>query len=719
MSRPLFLLLIIATLLPLLGACKGNDSQSYVKHLVFPDGISDAEKIRLSAHVVPSPQQLAWQELEMTAFVHFTVNTFTGKEWGHGDESPEIFNPSELDARQWAQALKDGGMKLVILTAKHHDGFCLWPTKTTKHSVVSAPWKDGKGDVVKELKEACDEVGLKFGVYLSPWDRNAPCYGDYQAYNDFFVEQLTELLTWYGQIDEVWFDGACGEGPNGKKQVYDWERVYKVINELQPNAVGAIMGGDVRWVGTESGYGRVTEWSVTPYAPGGSQESEEINQQLGLKATSPDLGSRELVLKANELFWYPAEVDVSIRPGWFYHEEEDHQVKSLAKLVDIYFNSVGYNAVLLLNVPPDRRGLIHESDVARLKEFREYLDAMHAVNMMAGADGAGVRHANRAIDGEKDTWFEVSELPATIEYAFHGEKSFDVVSIQEYIAQGQSVESFAVEALVNGQWVEVGSSTTIGYKKMLRCKPITTNKVRLIIKEARDGARISEIALYKAPDILTDAVIRRDKNGLVHLSSESMTPVITYTLDGTEPTAQSAVYSEPFALPNGGVVKARSFINNFATAGSVVTRVFDVAKTNWKVVACSDQLPAFSADKAIDDDPATMWHSQWEQPTVKHPHFIEVDMGETLQLTGFSYTPRADGNKSGTIERYDFLVSQDGRKWTSVVTNGVFDNMLNNPVHQNVAFQKAVSARYFKFVSRSGILHEDWISMGEIGVLTR
>lgn len=714
-----FIQLLTLGLLLLLPSCDGNSREAYVKHLVFADGTSDDEKVRLSAHVVPTPQQLAWQELEMTAFVHFTVNTFTGHEWGDGKESPEIFNPSELDARQWARALKDGGMKLVILTAKHHDGFCLWPTKTTTHSVVSSPWKDGKGDVVRELKDACDEVGLKFGIYLSPWDRNAACYGDYQGYNDFFIEQLTELLTWYGDIDEVWFDGANGEGPNGKKQEYDWARIYKTIDELQPNAVGAIMGGDVRWVGTESGYGRETEWSVTPYAPDGLPEGVANNKKMGLDATSADLGSRALVTKADQLYWFPAEVDVSIRPGWFYHAEEDNHVKSLTKLVDIYFNSVGANAVLLLNVPPDRRGLIHENDVTRLKEFNEYIQAMHAANMIKGAKASGIKGAQRTIDGDKKSYVEITSLPATIEYNLGAEKEFDVISLKEYIAGGQSVEFFTIDAFVDGEWREIASSTTIGYKKMLRCRPITTDKVRVTIKEARDGALISEFALYKAPELLTDPVISRKKSGEVTISTDLPSTVITYTTDGSEPTAESTVFVKPFEMEEGGTVKARSFINHFTMAGSVVTKNFDISKKNWKVVDCSDYVAGYEAEKAIDDDLSTMWHSQWSNPKIKHPHFISVDMGKSHKLTGFSYTPRSDGNKSGTIDRYDFLVSKDGKSWQSIITNGMFDNMLNSPVHQDVRFAKPIEARYFKFQSRKGILNEDWISMGEIGVLTR
>ncbi|RYZ59326.1 MAG: alpha-L-fucosidase, partial [Chitinophagaceae bacterium] len=304
---------------------------------------SEAAIVRKAAHVVPSPRQLKWQQMELTAFFHFGVNTFTGREWGDGKEDPKVFNPTALDARQWVREAKAAGFKLVILTAKHHDGFCLWPTATTAHSVKSSLWKDGKGDVVKEVAQACKEYGISFGVYLSPWDRNAAVYGT-EAYNDFFIAQLTELLTGYGKVDEVWFDGANGEGPNGKKQVYDFERYYKHIRKLQPQAVIAVMGPDVRWVGTETGYGREQEWSVVP-ANNLNPEGIAANSQQGL-AFKPqgdmmgnDLGSREKIKTAKGLVWYPAETDVSIRPGWFYHEKDDEKVKTTEKLLDIYYSS--------------------------------------------------------------------------------------------------------------------------------------------------------------------------------------------------------------------------------------------------------------------------------------------------------------------------------------------------------------------------------------------
>lgn len=478
-----------------------EDGPFYVKSVTFSTGTSLDEKIRMAARVIPDSQQLAWQKLEMTAFIHFTVNTFTGLEWGDGDESPEVFNPTEFDAKQWARIISETGMNMIILTCKHHDGFCLWPTNTTSHSVKYSPWKAGKGDIVKEVREACDEYGLKFGIYLSPWDRNAESYGDSPAYNNFFMQQLKELLTWYGNIDEVWFDGANGEGPNGKVQEYDWEAYYRLIEKYQPGAVTAIMGEDIRWVGTESGYGRETEWSVTAFAPGGGDESKKINETLELQATSTDLGSRILIDKANKLFWYPAEVDVSIRPGWFYHKEQDDKVKSLEKLVDIYFNSVGRNAVLLLNIPPDTRGLIHENDAIRLREFKSYIDQIFDENI---AFRAFTRFpgARKSVDGKSNTYTYIDEFPAEIEYKFPFAEDFNVFMIKEFISKGQRIENFKLEAFVNDDWLELTTSTTVGYKKLLRFPNVKSDRIKLTIDRSRDNAMIAEIGLFLETDTI-------------------------------------------------------------------------------------------------------------------------------------------------------------------------------------------------------------------------
>lgn len=435
----------------------------------------------MAARLVPTPQQLEWQQMELTAFLHFGINTFTGREWGDGKENPALFNPTDFDAEQWVRSLKEAGFKMAILTAKHHDGFCLWPTKTTGHSVAASPWKDGKGDVVRELRDACDKYGIKFGVYLSPWDRNASCYGDSPKYNEFFIEQLTELLTNYGEVHEVWFDGANGEGPNGKKQEYDWTAILSTIRRLQPRAVTAIMGDDVRWVGNERGLGRETEWSATVLTPGTYARCEEQNKALGVKATSKDLGGRDMLVNAKELFWYPSEVDVSIRPGWFYHQQEDNQVKSLKHLTDIYFKSVGYNSVLLLNIPPDQRGRISDADVNRLKEFADYRKEIFADNRVKG----GLK-AWTARPGD------------TRVYQLKPKSEINVVMLREDISKGQRMEAFTVEALTADGWKEIAKGTTVGYKRLIRIPAVEARQLRVKVDACRLAANISEVAAYYA-----------------------------------------------------------------------------------------------------------------------------------------------------------------------------------------------------------------------------
>ena len=494
MNKLLISLLLSSTLI---GGVQAQKKENYyVKHVEFPQDATLEQKVDMAARLVPTPQQYAWQQMELTAFLHFGINTFTGREWGDGKEDPALFNPSELDAGQWVKSLKNAGFKMVILTAKHHDGFCLWPTATTKHSVASSPWKNGQGDVVKELRKACDKYDMKFGVYLSPWDRNAECYGDSPRYNEFFVRQLTELLSNYGEVHEVWFDGANGEGPNGKKQVYDWDAFYKTIQRLQPKAVMAIMGDDVRWVGNEKGIGRETEWTATVLTPGIYSRSQENNKRLGVFGKAEDLGSRKILEKATELFWYPSEVDVSIRPGWFYHAEEDGKVKSLKHLSDIYFQSVGYNSVLLLNIPPDRRGLIHEADIKRLKEFADYRQQTFA--------------DNRVKNGRK-CWCATSG--SEIVYTLKAKSEINLVMLQEDITKGQRVEAFTVEALTDKGWKEVGKGTTIGYKRMLRFPAVNANKLRVRIDECRLTAYVSQVAAYYA-EPLQEETTKEDWNNL-------------------------------------------------------------------------------------------------------------------------------------------------------------------------------------------------------------
>lgn len=460
------------------------------------------------ASIVPNERQIRFQQLEFYAFIHFTVNTFTDREWGDGSESPSIFHPEKLDAEQWARAVKSAGMRGLILTCKHHDGFCLWQTRLTEHSVAASPWKNGRGDVVREVSDACRKYGLKFGVYLSPWDMNCPLYGQGKAYDDYFVGQLTELLTNYGEVFSVWFDGACGEGPNGKKQYYDWERYYGVIRQLQPNACISVCGPDIRWCGNEAGYTRPAEWSVVPkrardseIIAGKSQhaDNEEFRQRR-VDARDSDLGSREILENEQELIWYPAEVNTSIRPGWFWHESENDKVRSLDELVNIYNNSVGGNATFLLNIPPTKEGLLHENDVKRLAELGEYLKKAFANNLLDEAqlssNGTGVEEVR--VDSYDGCFTaEKGRNTAEITAAWSSPVSIGNIVLKENIRMGQRVESFMVEAGNKGLFTEVYSGTVIGYKRIIPLKNITADSVRIRITDSRTEPTLSFIGIYE------------------------------------------------------------------------------------------------------------------------------------------------------------------------------------------------------------------------------
>lgn len=467
---------------------------------------------RLTA-VVPSARQIAWQQMEFYSFVHFTVNTFTGREWGDGTEPEEIFNPTAFDASQWVDAVKAAGMKGMILTCKHHDGFCLWPSRYTRHSVADSPFREGKGDVVREVADACRKGGIRFGIYLSPWDRNSPLYGQGKAYDDYFVNQLTELLTGYGEICSVWFDGACGEGPNGKKQVYDWERYYEVIRRLQPGACIHVCGPDVRWCGNEAGDTRPSEWSVVPkrtseteMIASKSQQADETGfRERKISAGDRDLGSRSVLADEPELIWYPAEVNTSIRPGWFYHEQEDEQVRSLEELLTIYYHSAGGNAGFLLNIPPTKEGLFHENDVKRLKQIGEYLKKTFAVNLLEGAqlkaDGWKEGHEiDRVRTDDYDGCYRTEDgvRRAEITIAFPEAKRVSHVVLKENIRMSQRIEGFEIAAVEPESEEEkvVYCGTVVGYKKIARFPETRVDRLVIRITDSRVCPTLSFIGVY-------------------------------------------------------------------------------------------------------------------------------------------------------------------------------------------------------------------------------
>ncbi len=453
---------------------------------------------------VPSEAQLEWQQMETNAFLHFTTNTFTGKEWGYGDESPEIFNPSELDVDQWISTLADAGFKGVVLTCKHHDGFTLWPSEHTDHSVEGSPWEDGQGDIVGLVEQACRRHGLKFGVYLSPWDRNRADYGT-PAYLTYYRNQLTELFERYGPIFEMWFDGANGgDGYYGGareqrsidgRHYYDWPTTLAMVRELQPDSSTIIFsdaGPDIRWVGNERGYVGDPNWNTidpdTLYAGKGG-----IEDLLNHGTPGADT-------------WMPAEVDVSIRPGWFYHAEQDSLVKSPRELFDIYLTSVGRGSQLLLNVPPDRRGLIHEKDVASLLGWRRMIDSTFAINLATGASAAGEAYRGmhdayapgQVLDEDPDTYWATEDGATTGSFTIDLPESAEVgyVVLQEPIQLGQRVAAFRVTARVDGEEREIGSGATIGYKRILPVDRVRTDRISIEVTDALAPPLLSKVAVY-------------------------------------------------------------------------------------------------------------------------------------------------------------------------------------------------------------------------------
>jgi alpha-L-fucosidase len=708
------------------------------------DSIKDI--VQKAARVVPSPRQTVWQEMEFIAFVHFGTNTFTDREWGQGTESPAVFNPTDLDALQWVKVIKDAGMKMVILTAKHHDGLCLWPSKFTEHSIKNSPWKAGKGDVVAAVAAACKEYGLKFGVYLSPWDRHEPSYGDSPKYNKHFRNQLRELLTNYGEIAEVWFDGANGEGPNGKKQVYDWHSYYALIRELQPTAVIAVMGPDVRWVGTESGYGRETEWSVVPTFAQNLKSIAASSQQNPVDGAfvpgdlmASDLGSRDRIRNAKALVWYPSETDVSIRPGWFYHADQDPRVKTPEKLVDIYYSSVGRNSVLLLNIPPDRRGRINDSDIKSLTGMRKILDQTFAKNLASGAkvstssELAG-HPGSATVDSDNGTYWTAGEGvdSAIIEFALSARSTFDRAMLQECIRIGQRVERFHLDVWDGGRWSTVAQGTTIGYKRLLRFPAAAGEKVRLVINQSRLNPTISSFGLFKAPP-----QVQMQPNGgsfekseAVTLSSDVPGTAIYYTLDGTRPTLQSPRYVSPISLDNSATVTAVAAVD-----GELCVEATQVRFSRCKPVKDVSIKRSYSA-KYPGHGPSTLadgFRGAADFSDHAWLGFEGRDMIATLDLgkkQHFSTVTASFLQQQGSWiflpSRVMVSVSDNRKKWSKPVTITCPLDKTEEVTVKDLTFpMRDSSARYIRVVARnirvcpswhSGAGDRAWLFVDEISV---
>ncbi len=667
---------------------------------------------------LPSERQLVWHDLQYYAFVHFNMNTFTDMEWGTGGESPEQFNPSELDTRQWAKVAKEAGMKGIIITAKHHDGFCLWPTKTTEHSVKNSPWKNGQGDLIKDLSEACQEYGLKFGIYLSPWDRHDKDYGN-PEYVKKFHEQLRELLTNYGEVFEVWFDGANGGsgyygGANETRKIdnktyYEWDKTTTMVREFQPNAVIFSDGGpDIRWVGNEEGWANETNWSIMrrdEIYPGWPRYKE-------LRSGHED-GTH----------WLPAEVNTSIRPGWYYHPREDHQVKTLPKLIKTFYESIGRNGNFLLNLPVDTRGLVHEEDTKQLMALKNQLDKDFATEIAKGKTatatnerGSEIRFgAQNANDGDPETYWATDDSVTRATITIDLEKPTEVnrILIQEYIPLGQRVKRFILDAEIDGKWREIDGQTTVGYKRILRFNTVEATKIRVNFLDAKGPLAISNIELYRAPNLLVEPTAKRNREGTVYLNVPDKNINMRYTLDGSEPSSESAQYKAPLLIKKPTIVKAISVNPDNDEQTPPREFYFDIAKKDWKVLwTSSGNLE--DTYKMIDENPNTFWATD---EGVKNQQEIIIDLGKTYNLTGFTYWPIQERYPFGIITEYGFSVSTDNKNWKTVAT-GEFGNVVNNRILQTVTFEPT-KARYIKLKGVKVDGEDFRASIAEIGVITK
>jgi len=666
---------------------------------------------------LPTERQLAWHELEFYAFVHFNMNTFTNMEWGFGNENPELFNPTELDCRQWAKVCKEAGMKGIIITAKHHDGFCLWPSAYSEHSVKNSPWKNGNGDVVRELADACKEYDLKFGIYLSPWDRNHADYGK-PEYLVYFRNQLRELLTNYGDVFEVWFDGANGGngwygGANETRKIdnktyYDWENTYKIVRELQPNAcMFSDAGPDIRWVGNEEGWARETNWCL-----------------LNKDSVAPGVVSNLEWLRSgqeNGTHWLPAEVDVSIRPGWYYHNSEYHQVKTLPHLLDIYYHSVGRNASLLINFPVDTRGLIHEKDAEQILKMAETIKSDFAVNLAEGKKVTATNtrgnskkyQAKNVVDKNPDNYWATDDsvIVSSITIDFGEPTEFNRFLVQEDIRFGQRVKQFTLEAFSENEWKQIDAQTTIGRKRILRFPNVTASQLRLNITDSKDCPVISNIGVYKAQKVLVEPQIRRNQNGEVTITGFDSGLVIYYSIDGSEPSVRSLKYSKPFLLNKKETVKA-IVVDPGSNVGSPVSEAqFDISKENWKLAGVFESVEQSSF--IFDGNPESAW-----SVNIKPPVDFIIDFGESLNIAGFTYLPDQGRWNPGIINRYEFYVSKDGKNWGNPVSEGEFANIKNSPVLQKKDFE-VVIGRFVKFRALSPVYENGRIGIAEFDVITQ
>lgn len=731
----------LAILLNCLALAAFGQTREFANTIKIENTDSKEIIIEKAAHIIPTANQMQSLENEFIAFIHFGPNTFTRMEWGTGKEDPKIFDLKHLDTDQWCKAIKAAGMKMVILTVKHHDGFVLWQSRYTKHGIMSTGFENGKGDILKSLSQSCKKYGLKLGVYLSPADlyqieNPEGLYGNLSKYtmrtiprqvegrpfankktfkfmlddyNEYFMNQLFEILTEYGEIHEVWFDGAHPKRKGGQR--YNYAAWKQLIKELAPKA--SIFGReDIRWCGNEAGQTRSTEWNVITYPENPDTASHFPDM------TDPDLGSRKVLYKGKYLHYQQAETNTSIREGWFYRDDTNQKVRSADDVFDIYERAVGGNSTFLLNIPPNREGRFSDTDVKVLEEVGKRIRETYGKDLFKQAQGP-----KEVLDQDKNSYIEIASPDEEIKITTSSPIKFNRLVLQEAIAlRGERVEEHVVEAWIDGAWKEIAHATNIGYKRILRFPDVTTSQIRIRFPQMRMKAAISKISAHyyhsRPPQLtvwrnldgqLTIEPLQPDFNWKRHgensINNLNAGYTIHYTLDGSNPTSSSPVYQGPLQVDNQEV-RAMSVLGK--EQGPVYKEQLGYIKKNWKLVAASSEDGAHKANLAFDENPATYWQTQ---KTVGERN-LTIDLGAVKTIQGFAYTPQK-ANKEGMFERGHILISEDNKNWNKA-EEFTFGNLINDPVKRYHNFKSPLKARYIKIEMIEAANKSDYASIAEI-----
>ncbi|MFO8000536.1 MAG: alpha-L-fucosidase [Marinilabilia sp.] len=731
---PLALLFLLVT------ACQSNSDEYFTQTAKIPDNLSKEEKVRFSTRVLPHDRQMNWFNDEFFGFIHYGPNTYSGREWGTGMEEAALFNPGDLDTDQWCRLMKEAGIKRVIMVVKHHDGYCLWQTRYTDHSVASSPWKDGQGDVLEELTQSAEKYGLKVGIYLSPADlyqiesengyygngseftqreiprqvEGRPFEDDrtftYKVddYNEYFLNQLFELLTEYGPIYEVWFDGANPKPGTG--QTYTYDAWFDMIRDLAPEAVIFGKGPDARWCGNEGGATRDAEYNVIPLpvSPDDFDWPDMTDENLA--------GRDQITEKAQYFHYYPAETNTSIRDGWFWRNDDEQQVRTADDVFDIYERSVGGNSIFLLNIPPNPKGQFSPRDARVLKEVGSRIEAVYGSHLPFGSEN----NVPEVTDQDASTWWSPASEDEWLEVHLSEKTAVNRFVLSEAIAdRGERVEEHVLEARINGAWKKVAEGKTIGHKRILRFPVIETNVFRVRMSRYRAKPCIAEVSAHYYDEPPKPVAISRNSSGEVVLGvgtsftwnnhgATDASQTIYYTLDGSEPDDSARSYEGPFAFPEGGIVKARAIVEG--EKGAVSEKIMGIHPSGWEVSIDGDD--AENATHIIDGNERSAWIAE-EKNNGRFPD-VTIRLDQAYEIGGFSYLPPA--HESAFVESWTVWSSNDGENWKKLA-DGEFGNIINDPSKRTFFFESPVRASYFRITGLGAPANQSEIGISEIELL--